>query len=127
MVMEDDQCGARPRNCVYCTVSFTRHSASNAELERFGKLVPEVSVNVFIAPEVKVPKRQGECSLGLDQWGASSILACQAGRGVREDEHKARVSLDVDFKCHGGFSQQCTGNCSDTISMPREFRGGGER
>ena len=56
MVMEDDQCGARPRNGVCCTVYFTRHLESIAETVRSGEFAAEASVNVFIAPEVKVPK-----------------------------------------------------------------------
>ena len=63
MVMEDDQCGARPRNGVCCTVSFTRHLESIVELERSGEFAADVSVNVFIAPEVNVPKRKVNTAL----------------------------------------------------------------
>lgn len=56
MVMDGEQGGARPRNGVHCTVDWTRRSVSPPEIEGFGELVDEVSVNVFIAPEVKTPK-----------------------------------------------------------------------
>ena len=46
----------RPRNGVNCKVDWQRRSVSSVEVEEFGELVDEVSVNVFIAPEVKVPK-----------------------------------------------------------------------
>ena len=56
MVMEGEQGGVRPRNGVNCTVDWRRRSVSSDEIKNFGELVDEVSVNVFIAPEVKVPK-----------------------------------------------------------------------
>ena len=56
MVMEGEQGGVRPRNGVNCKVDWQRRSVSSVEVEEFGELVDEVSVNVFIAPEVKVPK-----------------------------------------------------------------------
>ena len=46
----------RPRNGVHCKVDWTRRSVSSAEIEEFCELVDEVSVDVFIAPETKVPK-----------------------------------------------------------------------
>ena len=46
----------RPRNGVNCKVYWQRRSVSSVEVEEFGELVDEVSVNVFIVPEVKVPK-----------------------------------------------------------------------
>ena len=46
----------RPRNGVNCKVDWRRRSVSSDEIKNFGELVDEVSVNVFIAPEVKVPK-----------------------------------------------------------------------
>ena len=58
MVMEGEQGGVRPRNGVNCKVDWIRRSVSSVEVEEFRELVDEVSVNVFIAPEVKVPKRQ---------------------------------------------------------------------
>jgi hypothetical protein len=56
MVMDGEQGGVRPRNGVHCSVDWTRRSVSNAEIEQFCELVDEVSVNVFIAPETKLPK-----------------------------------------------------------------------
>ena len=56
MVMEGEQGGVRPRNGVNCTVDWRRRSVSSDEIKNFGELEDEVSVNVFIAPEVKVPK-----------------------------------------------------------------------
>jgi hypothetical protein len=56
MVMEGEQGGVRPRNGVNCKVDWRRRSVSSDEIKNFGELVDEVSVNVFIAPEVKVPK-----------------------------------------------------------------------
>ena len=56
MVMEGEQGGVRPRNGVHCKVDWTRRSVSSAEIEEFCELVDEVSVDVFIAPETKVPK-----------------------------------------------------------------------
>ena len=56
MVMDGEQGGVRPRNGVNCKVDWTRRSVSSVEVEEFGELVDEVSVNVFIAPEAKVPK-----------------------------------------------------------------------
>ena len=56
MVMDGEQGGVRPRNGVNCTVDWQRRSVSSVEVDQFGELVDEVSVNVFIAPEVKVPK-----------------------------------------------------------------------
>ena len=56
MVMEGEQGGVRPCNGVNCTVDWTQRSVSPSEIEEFGELVDEVSVNVFIAPEVKTPK-----------------------------------------------------------------------
>ena len=56
MVMDGEQGGVRVRNGVNYTVDWTRRWVSVVEVEEFGELVDEVSVNVFIAPEVKVPK-----------------------------------------------------------------------
>ena len=56
MVMEGEHGGVRPRIGVNCTVDWARRSVSSVEVKEFGDLVDEVSVNVFIAPEVKVPK-----------------------------------------------------------------------
>ena len=56
MVMDGEQNGVRPRNGVNCTVEWTRRSVSVAEVEEFGELLDEVSVNVFIAPEMQQPK-----------------------------------------------------------------------
>ena len=56
MVMEGEQGGVRPRNGVHCKVDWTRRSVSSAEIEEFCELVDEVSVDVFIAPEMKMPK-----------------------------------------------------------------------
>ena len=56
MVMDGEQGGVRPRNGVNCKVDWTRRSVSSVEVEEFGELVDEVSVNVFIALEMKVPK-----------------------------------------------------------------------
>ena len=54
--MDGEQGGVRPRNGVNCSVDWTRRSVSKAEIEQFCELVEEVSVNVFIAPETKLPK-----------------------------------------------------------------------
>ena len=56
MVMDGDQGGVRPRNGVNCKVDWQRRSVSSVEIAKFGELVNEVVVNVFIVPEVKVPK-----------------------------------------------------------------------
>ena len=101
MVMEGEQGGVRPRNGVNCKVDWRRRSVSSVEIKNFGELVDEVSVNVFIAPEVKVPKgklndavewtmteelhpfwyvRRGEpadkTNMGLVFLSAQKILAC---------------------------------------------------
>ena len=46
----------RPRNGVHCKVDWIRRSVSSAEIKEYGELVDEVSVDVFIAPEMKMPK-----------------------------------------------------------------------
>ena len=56
MVMDGEAGGVRVRNGVNCKVDWTRRSVSSAEVEEYGELLDEVSVNVFIVPEMKQPK-----------------------------------------------------------------------
>ena len=71
MVMDGEQGGVRPRNGVNCTVDWTRRSVSPSEIEEFGELVDEVSVNVFISPEMKTPKGMPNEAL---EWTCSEEL-----------------------------------------------------
>ena len=71
MVMEGEQGGVRPRNGVNCTVDWTQRSVSPSEIEEFGELVDEVSVNVFISPEAKTPKGMPNEAL---EWTCSEEL-----------------------------------------------------
>ena len=63
MVMEGEQNGVPPRNGVYCNVDWLRRPTSKAELDEFGDVADEVSVKVFDAPEVKLPKASVNYSL----------------------------------------------------------------
>ena len=56
MVMDGELGGVRSRIGVNCKLHWTRRSVSASEVAEFGELVDEVSVNVYIAPETKVPK-----------------------------------------------------------------------
>ena len=56
MVMEGEQGGYRPRNGVYCRVSWAKREESKTETDKFGELSEHVEVSVFISPEVRVPK-----------------------------------------------------------------------
>ena len=74
----------RPRNGVNCTVEWTRLSVSVAEVEEFGELTDEVSVNVFIAPEMQQPKANVN---GDMNWTTSEQLHpfWYVKRGLPED------------------------------------------
>ena len=56
MVMEGEQGGVRPRNGVYCRVTWTRREERISEREKFGDVVEDFAVSVFIAPGAKLPK-----------------------------------------------------------------------
>ena len=134
MVMDGEQDGVRPRNGVNCTVEWTRRSVSVAEVEEFGELLDEVSVNVFIAPEMQQPK--GNVNEAME-WTMSEELHpfWYVKRGQPED----KTNMELVFlptsqilaceakalKDRGGFSQERNGNCFYTVSMPREYRGPG--
>ena len=71
MVMEGEQEGARPRNGVYCRVEWTRRPVGFAEVAKYGEREDDVSVKVFIMPEVKVPKGNPDEAL---EWTMSEEL-----------------------------------------------------
>ena len=71
MVMEGEQGGYRPRNGVYCRVSWTKLEESKAETDKFGELSEPVEVSVFISPEMKVPKNSVDAST---DWTASEEM-----------------------------------------------------
>ena len=56
MVMDGDREGVRPPKGVYCNVQWVRGPITKAEKEKFGDVIVEVSVKVFVAPEHKLPK-----------------------------------------------------------------------
>ena len=67
-----------------------RRSVSSAEVEQFGELVDEVSVNVFIAPEVKVPK--GNVNEALEWTTAEELHPFWfVRRGEPEDETNMKL------------------------------------
>ena len=134
MVMEGEQGGVRPRNGVNCKVDWQRRSVSSVEVKEFGELVDEVSVNVFIAPEVKVPK--GKLNDAVE-WTMTEELHpfWYVKRGQPEDKKNMELvflstqqilACDTEeMRANGGFSQERNGSFSDTVSMPREYHGCG--
>ena len=71
MVMEGEQGGVRPRNGVQCTVDWARKSVSERDKEVHGDDVEDVSVDVFVAPEVRSPSGMPNEAL---QWTRSAEL-----------------------------------------------------
>ena len=90
MVMDGEQGGVRPRNGVDCTVDWARRSVSPSEIEEFGELVDEVSVNVFVSPEVEMPKGMPNEAL---EWICSEELhpSWFAKRGKPEDKPNMKL------------------------------------
>ena len=71
MVMEGEQSGVRPRNGVNCLVEWQRRPVTKTDKEKFGTEKEDVVVNVFVAPEIRVPKAMPNESL---EWTTSEEL-----------------------------------------------------
>ena len=71
MVMEGEQGGVRPRNGVNCTVDWARRSVNKQDKSKYGDEEDDVSVKVFVAPEVKAPKGKPNEAL---EWTMSEEL-----------------------------------------------------
>ena len=71
MVMDGEQGGVRPRNGVNCPVHWTRRPVSKLDKEKYGNDVEDVHVNVFVGPEMKVPKGKPNEAL---EWTKSEEL-----------------------------------------------------
>ena len=61
----------RPRNGVNCPVHWTRRPVSKLDKEKYGNDVEDVHVNVFVGPEMKVPKGKPNEAL---EWTKSEEL-----------------------------------------------------
>ena len=61
MVMEGEQGGVRSAKREYCNVQWVRGPSSETGRENSGGFAGEVSVTVFVAPELKLPRGKITC------------------------------------------------------------------